>query len=29
MVCGHWSDTAYNTSALPAATCLQNFWQPN
>jgi len=29
MVCGHWGDTAYNTTALPAATCLQNFWQPN
>jgi len=29
MVCGHWGDTVYNTAALPAATCLQNFWEPN
>jgi hypothetical protein len=29
MVCGHWNDTVYNTTPLPAATCLQNFWQPN
>jgi hypothetical protein len=29
MVCGHWGDTAFNTTPLPAATCLQNFWEPN
>jgi hypothetical protein len=28
-VCGHEPDTVYNTSALPAATCLTNYWQPN
>ncbi|MGA3159570.1 MAG: DUF6345 domain-containing protein [Terracidiphilus sp.] len=29
MVCGHWGDTVFNPTPLPAATCLQNFWQPN
>ncbi len=28
-VCGHGSDTVFNTTALPAATCLTNYWQPN
>jgi hypothetical protein len=29
LVCGHWEDTVYNTAPLPAATCLENVWQPN
>jgi hypothetical protein len=28
-VCGHEPDTVYNTSALPAASCLTNYWMPN
>ncbi|AEU38544.1 hypothetical protein AciX8_4269 [Granulicella mallensis MP5ACTX8] len=28
-VCGHEPDTVFNTSALPAASCLTNYWQPN
>jgi hypothetical protein len=28
-VCGHSNDTIFNEAALPAASCLTNFWQPN
>ncbi|WP_158822082.1 DUF6345 domain-containing protein [Granulicella sp. S156] len=28
-VCGHEPDTVFNTAALPAASCLTNYWQPN
>jgi len=28
-VCGHSNDTIFNETALPAASCLTNFWQPN
>jgi hypothetical protein len=28
-VCGHEPDTVFDTAALPAATCLTNYWQPN
>jgi hypothetical protein len=28
-VCGHQSDWIYDTSKIPAASCLINFWQPN
>lgn len=28
-VCGHSADTIFNEAALPAASCLTNYWQPN
>ncbi len=28
-VCGHEPDTAFNTTPLPAASCLTNYWVPN
>jgi hypothetical protein len=28
-VCGHADDTIYDTSPLPAATCLQSWWLAN
>jgi hypothetical protein len=27
--CGRENDSVYNTAALPAASCLVNYWQPN